>query len=100
MNGEQPDPGRLIDAKLPCAPLLREYLSRTATPMCGEQPRRHRRPMAATAALLGGLAAAVLGFWLVARGPQTIGGQGGSEGTSGCAPGTGGISGANRTEPI
>jgi hypothetical protein len=103
----KPDPGRLREAKLPCEPLLREYLRRTevadddggrAWQRLGE--RMQGRPAAGSlartrAALLGGVAVAVLGLWLSGRGAGGTDGVGGSEGRSGSAPGTGGMSGAD-----
>jgi hypothetical protein len=101
----QKDPTRLCEVKLPFAPLLDDYLRRTSQLRDDGGPAWRRLsgrlqepavapPFARTrAALLGGLAAAVLGIWLFWRAPGETGGGGGSEGTSGssaCSGGTGG----------
>ena len=85
------DPPRLRG--LPCGPLLAEYRKHTEAPVVLEAAGR--RPRRARAALLGGLAAAVLGIWLVGGAPSAPPGAGGSEGTSGTAPGAGGTGGGD-----
>jgi hypothetical protein len=80
------DPPRLIDAGLPCGPLLRQYRQLTAGP--APVHRRSWRP-----ALLGGLVVATLGLCLAGRGGPGVAAGGGSEGASGSAPATGGVGG-------
>jgi hypothetical protein len=96
-----PDPPRLIDAGLPCAPLLRQYRQQTAShPDANPDPaawarlttRLHaRRPW--RAALVGGLVVATLALCLAGRGGGGVAAGGGSEGASGSAPGSGGMGG-------
>jgi hypothetical protein len=104
---ETTDPAPLCAVKLPFAPLLGEYVRRTE-PAGADGAlawhrlfhRLHARPAAPSlprtkGALLGGLAAAVLGVWLLGRPVTAPGGSGGCEGTSGTAPGTGGSDGTD-----
>ena len=104
---DQKDPARLCEVKLPFTPLLGDYLRQTARLHDDGGPAWHRlserlqercvaRPLARTkTALLGGLAAAVLGVWLLGRAPGVTGGGGGSEGASGSSTGSGGMTGAD-----
>lgn len=105
------DPRRLLDSKLPCAPLLRQYLDVTSS-RAAARPRPARRPRFA---VMGGLAAAFAGIWLVVAADRDVrpgdgfvpversrdqasmipGGPSGSEGSSGSGAraGTGGTAG-------
>jgi hypothetical protein len=101
------DPARLCEVKLPFTPLLGDYFRRTSQLRDDGGPAWRRLserlqensvtvPLARTrAAVLSGLAAAVLGVWLFGRAPGVTGGGGGSEGTSGTSAGSGGVSGTD-----
>ena len=104
------DPRRLLESRNTCAPLLRQYLARTAAAgapdvRAGAGPAWRLPGAARRAVAMGGLAAVFLGTWLVVRGPagappamqtaaagaaRSAGGASGSEGTSGSAGGAGG----------